>query len=165
MSGQPEETRPPTVDDLVGLARELNARQAKYVVIGGMAMLQHGMPRHTDDLDFLYETSRENQLKIRAVLARLPDQAILELDESEDWAALGTLRVNDVITIDLMPSACGIDYHQALPRIELRTVRGVEIPFATASLLLETKRTWREKDRIDAIFLREKIAREKSGQP
>eukprot|EP01031_Cornospumella_fuschlensis_P000038 gene38-43_t len=86
MSELPEETRPPTVDDLVGLARELNARQAKYIVIGGMAMLQHGMPRYTDDLDFLYETSRENQAKIRAVLALLPDRAILEIGEEEDWS-------------------------------------------------------------------------------
>ena len=164
MSGAPEETRPPTIDDLVGLARELNAQQAKYVVIGGMAMLQHGMPRHTDDLDILYETSRENQRKLRTVLALLPDRAILEIGEDEDWATLGTIRVNDVITVDLMPAACGIDYAAALPRIERKAVHGVEIPFADASLLLDTKQTWREKDQIDAAFLRAKIARERSSE-
>ena len=99
------------------------------------------------------------------MLAQLPDRAILQLGEDEDWAALGTLRVNDVITIDLMPSACGVDYAAASSRIVINTVRGVDIPFADAALLLETKQTWREKDRIDAIFLREKIAREISGQP
>ena len=165
MSELPEETRPPTVDDLVGLARELNARQAKYIVIEGMAMLQHGMPRYTDDLDFLYETSRENQAKIRAVLALLPDRAILEIGEEEDWASLGTIRVNDVITVDLLPSACGVDYAAALTQVEMKSVRGVDIPFASAELLLETKRTWREKDQIDSIFLRQKIAQEKSGPP
>ncbi len=164
MSDAPEETRPPTIEDLVGLARALNAQQAKYIVIGGMAMLQHGMPRHTDDLDFLYETSRENQIRLRTVLATLPDRAILEIGEDEDWATLGTIRINDAITVDLMPAACGIDYEAALPRVEIIEVRGVKIPFANASLLLETKRTWREKDQIDAVFLREKIAREQSGK-
>jgi hypothetical protein len=164
MSGTPEETRPPTIDDLVSLARELNAHQVKYVVIGGMAMLQHGMPRHTDDLDFLYETSRENQRRMRTVLALLPDKAILEIGEEEDWASLGTIRVNDVITVDLMPAACGIDYATALPRIERRLVHGVEIPIADVSLLLDTKRTWREKDQIDAAFLRDKIARARLGE-
>lgn len=164
MSGAPEETRPPTIDDLVSLAREFNAHHVKYIVVGGMAMLQHGMPRHTDDLDFLYETSRENQLRMRAVLAMLPDKAILEIGEDEDWATLGTIRVNDIITVDLMPAACGLDYTAALSRIEVKNVRGVDIPFANASLLLDTKRTWREKDQIDAAFLRGKIARDKSSE-
>lgn len=157
MSGVPEETRPPTIEDLVGLANELNVRQAKYIVIGGMAMLQQGYPRYTDDLDLLYETSRENQRKIRDVLANLPDKAILEVGADEDWAQFGTLRVNDVITIGLMPAACGVDYPSALSRVEIKNVRGVDIPFASASLLLETKRTWREKDRVDAAFLRAKL--------
>lgn len=64
----------------------------------------------------------------------------------------------------LMSSACGIDYAAALPRVVQKLVRGVEIPFADASLLLDMKRTWREKDQIDAVFLRDKISREGSGQ-
>lgn len=162
MSQGPEETRPPTIDDLVALTRALNAEGALYVVIGGLAMLQHGMPRHTDDIDLLYETSRENQQRIRRVLAHLPDKAILELGEDEDWAALGTIRVNDVITIDLMPSACAITFENARSRIEVRTVQDVAIPFADVSLLLDTKRSLREKDQIDAAFLRAKIARQRA---
>lgn len=161
MSGVPGETRPPTIDDSVSLARELNARQARYKVIGGMAALQQGDPRYTDDLDLLYETSRENQGRIRKALALLPDRAILEVGEDEDWTGFGTLGVNDVITIDLMTAACGVDYAAAQSRIEMKNVRGVDIPFANASLLLETKRTWREKDQLDAAFLRSKIEREK----
>lgn len=163
MSGVPEETRPPTVDDLVGLAKELNARGAKYIVIGGMAVLQQGYARYTDDLDLLYETSRENQAKIREVLAQLPDRAILEVAIEENWAEFGTLRVNDVITIDLMATACGVDYAAARDRVEIKNVRGVEIPFANANLLLDTKRTWREKDQLDAAFLRAKLEQEKKS--
>lgn len=164
MNDQPDETRPPSVDDLVSLANELNARGALYVVIGGMAMLQHGMPRYTDGVDFLCEISRDNQRKFRDVLALLPDRAILEIGEDEDWAELGTIRVNDVITVDLMPSACGVDYHAAKSRIEIKHVHGVDIPFANAELLIKTKRTWREKDQIDSSFLQEKIRRPQSGQ-
>ena len=32
-------SRPPTEADLVGLCRELNRRGAKYVVVGGLALL------------------------------------------------------------------------------------------------------------------------------
>jgi hypothetical protein len=158
------EPREPTIRDLTELCGELNRVGAEYIVIGGMAMVEHGMPRFTEDLDLLYETSRANQRKIRAALSRLPQKAILELETSEDMAAIGTNRVNDEITVDLLPSMCGVDYHAAKHRIVVREHDGVSIPYATAELLLDTKRTWREKDRIDAAYLRAKIAREKSGE-
>jgi hypothetical protein len=41
--------------------------------------------------------------------------------------------------------------------------RHVPIPFASASLLLETKRTWREKDQIDSAYLRALLEREKKS--
>jgi Nucleotidyl transferase AbiEii toxin, Type IV TA system len=160
---QPE-PRDPTLRDLTDMCRELNQRGAKYIIIGGMAMMEHGMPRFTEDIDLLYETSRANQLKIREVLSRLPQQAILEIDESEDMAAIGTIRVNDDITVDLMPAACGVDYEAAQQRVTMREREGVLIPYADAELLLDTKKTWREKDQIDSAYLRAKIAREKSGQ-
>ena len=74
-------------------------------------------------------------------------------------AQIGTIRVNDEITVDLMPSACGIDYHAAKDRIVIREHEGVMIPYATASLLVETKRSLREKDQIDAAYLRSLLAR------
>lgn len=39
------ESRPPTTEDLVNLCRELNRLGAKYVVVGGMAVNQHGFVR------------------------------------------------------------------------------------------------------------------------
>ena len=47
-SQQPAEnliSRPPTEADLVNLCRELNRRGAKYVVIGGLAIIAAGRPR------------------------------------------------------------------------------------------------------------------------
>ena len=39
------ESRPPLQADLVALCRELNARGAHYVVIGGFAIIAAGLPR------------------------------------------------------------------------------------------------------------------------
>jgi len=41
------ECRPPTEGDLVALCRELNRRQARYVVIEGFAIIAAGLPRVT----------------------------------------------------------------------------------------------------------------------
>ena len=48
---QASEARPPLLEDLVSLCRDLNREQARYVVIGGMAVIQAGFGRATNDID------------------------------------------------------------------------------------------------------------------
>ena len=43
-------SRVPSLEDLTNLCAELNRRNAKYIVIGGMAVLQHGFVRATEDI-------------------------------------------------------------------------------------------------------------------
>jgi hypothetical protein len=57
-----------------------------------------------------------------------------------------------------MRVACGISYHEAESEIQMFTIEGVSIPFASAKLLLRTKQTHREKDMEDRLFLQQKIA-------
>jgi hypothetical protein len=45
--------RAPGQVDLARLARELNAHGARYLVIGGMAIIQLGLIRATEDIDLL----------------------------------------------------------------------------------------------------------------
>ena len=50
------EGRAPEVEDLVGLCRRLNELGAKYLVVGGFAIIQAGFPRATMDIDLLVES-------------------------------------------------------------------------------------------------------------
>jgi len=43
--------REPQLDDLVRLARALNADEGRYVLIGGFAVIAHGGGRTTKDID------------------------------------------------------------------------------------------------------------------
>lgn len=70
------------------------------------------------------------------------------------------MRVADEIVVDLMLSACGVTYDEALTDIELRVVDGVSIPFVSANTLLKMKQTYRDKDIPDRIFLEEKLRKE-----
>jgi len=69
-----EETRPPSVEDLTRLANSLNELGAKYIVIGGFAIIAAGYTRATMDIDLLVDTSPENDAKVRDALADLPDR-------------------------------------------------------------------------------------------
>jgi len=140
----------------VGLCAALNAHGARYIVVGGMAVLLHGFLRATEDIDLLLETSRDNQNRVRQALEILPDKAVCEMAD-DDLDEYGVVRVADEILVDLMMSACGITYDQAKGEIEQAVINGVSIPFASAKLLLRMKQTYREKDIPDRIFLQEKL--------
>jgi hypothetical protein len=150
--GAPLEARPPSLEDLVRLCRALNREQARYVVIGGMAVIQAGFPRATQDIDLLIEASPDNVARVRRALLDLPDQAVRDMGEG-DLEKYVVVKVADEIVVDLMARACGIGYDEASRMVEVATVNGVAIPFAGPALLLRTKQTVRDRDRIDREFL------------
>ncbi len=153
--------RPPQETDLVGLCAALNKQGARYVVVGGMAVIHHGLLRATEDIDLLLERSRENQAKALAALEILSDKAVREIKET-DLDQYTVVRVADEIVVDLMLSACGVTYEDAVDQIEFRTIAGVTIPFPSAQLLLRMKQTYRDKDVMDRKFLESKVAEELS---
>ena len=148
------ESRPPLEADLVALCRELNRRQALYVVVGGFAIIAAGLPRTTGDIDLIVAADLENEKKIYSALSTLPDNAVRELQPGE-LQRYNVIRVADEILVDLMRSAGGIDYLEASKSVVTREVGGVAIPFASPQLLWRMKAiTHREKDAGDLVFLR-----------
>jgi hypothetical protein len=146
------EARPPLLSDLVGLCRRLNAANAAYVVIGGMAVIQAGFPRATGDIDLLIDASPVNQRRVREALMGLPDQAVRDMAD-DDLDRYAVVRGADEVVVDLMKAACGIEYAEACRQIETVEIDGVAIPFASPELLLRTKDTYRDKDKLDRAFL------------
>ena len=148
------EAREPTLEDLRDLCRALNGRGAEYVVIGGFAMRAAGYNRTTMGVDLLVATSPENEARVFAALATLPDNAVRELQPGE-IERYSVVRVADEIVVYLMRLAGGIDYAAAMRDTNVREVDGVRIPFAGARLLWRMKSvTGREKDAGDLVFLR-----------
>ncbi len=107
-----DETRPPSDEDLARLASRLNELGAKYIVVGGFAIIAAGFARATMDIDLLVDVSAENDAKIREALRCLPDQAILEIGPGEIDKYV-VVRVCDEFTVDLMAKACGMTYSDA----------------------------------------------------
>ena len=155
-----EPPRPPRRNDLISICRALNEQNALYIVVGGMAVIQQGLTRATDDVDLLLEPSSENIQRVRQALEILPDKAIREMT-TEDLQSYMVVRIADEIIIDLMLKTCGISYDEAKSEVEFVEVRGTSIPFASARLLLKMKQSGREKDELDRRFLEDKLRRQK----
>lgn len=148
------EPRPPLEADLVALCRELNGRGARYIVIGGFAVIAAGLPRTTGDIDLMVAADAENEARVFAALSTLPDNAVRELQPGE-LQQYNVIRVADEILVDLMRSAGGIEYDEAAKEVVVREIKGVSIPFASPRLLWRMKVvTHREKDAGDLVFLR-----------
>lgn len=150
------EPRTPKVSDLVALCRELNKHNAKYIVIGGMAVIHWGFTRATEDISLLVETSQENQQNVFNAMRSLPDQAVNEI-LSTDLDEYQVIRVADEFIVDLMAKACGITYQDAIDEVVTITYDDVAIPVANPDLLIKMKQTMREKDNLDLIFLRKLV--------
>src|SRR5437762_5279909 len=84
------EPRPPLEADLVALCRELNRRDARYIVVGGFAIIAAGLPRATGDIDLVVAVDRENEAKVFSALSTLPDNAVRELQPASPTRSLLT---------------------------------------------------------------------------
>lgn len=158
------ESRPPQQADLSALCRELNQRGAKYVVVGGFAIIAAGYPRLTTDVDLMVAVDSDNEAKVFSALSTLPDNAVRGLQPGE-LQLYNVIRVGDEILVDLMRSAGGIDYAEAIKDVVVREIDGVPIPFASPRLLWRMKVvTHRAKDAADLLFLRQWFA-ERGEEP
>lgn len=157
--------RPPEESDLIALCRELNARGARYVVIGGFAIIVAGLPRTTGDIDLLVDPDLENEARVFDALATLPDGCVRELAPG-DVGRYVVVRVADEVVIDLMSEASGVGYAEAAQSVTVLERGDVSIPFANPALLWRMKRrTHRAKDQGDLEFLRRWFASEGRTPP
>lgn len=144
--------RAPEPQDLARLCRALNDAGARYVLIGGFAVIAHGAGRFTKDIDLLIDDSPENVSLVKRGLSVLADNAAADVDDL-DVRTYTVVRVIDEIIIDLLGKACGLTYADVVADAEVREILGVAIPIASPATLIRTKDTYRPQDAIDLAFL------------
>ncbi len=144
--------RAPEPDDLIRICRALNDAGARYVLIGGFALIAHGATRFTKDIDLLVDDAPENVARVKRALGVLADNAAADVRDT-DVREHTVVRVADEIIIDLMGRACGLSYADVVADAEHKDVDGVPVPVASPSTLIRTKDTFRPQDAIDRGFL------------
>ena len=154
--------RAPEPDDLVRICRALNDAGARYVLIGGFALVAHGAGRFTKDIDLLIDDAPENVARVKQALSILADNAAAEVADT-DVRDFVVVRVADEIVVDLMGKACGLTYADVAADMEHRELGGTTIPVASPATLIKTKNTYRPQDAIDRGFL-EALLRDRLGR-
>ena len=90
--------REPQIEDLVRICRALNEAGARYILIGGFAVIAHGGARTTKDIDLLVDASPENVARVKRALPILEDHAVDEVVDT-DVARYTVVRVADEIVV------------------------------------------------------------------
>jgi hypothetical protein len=121
----------------------------------------HGIGRFSEDIDFLVNPEPDNTARWARALAIMEDAASLEmLKEPDIFTTMGpyALRINDEITVDVMPSACGHSWKELQAYRTKKELDGTVVHVLTLDGLLLTKEGMRDKDKADAAVIRRAIA-------
>lgn len=146
--------------------------KVKYLVVGGLAVNLHGVPRVTYDIDIIIPTDRDNILKLNRTLRglgyipRLPVNPDEMADEKtlKDWIENRNMKAfsfyhkkenNKVVDIVLEHP---LDFTQAFQRGAIKKVGDIEIYVASIDDMISMKKVSnRPKDLSDMEMLKEAL--------
>lgn len=152
-----------TASDVVELARRFHAEEVQFLIYGGIACILHGFVRATEDLDLCVGDDYVNIQKALRILSGWGEGYASELTP-EDVLENVVVRIGEDFTIDLASRLWKVDWKTAWARRRIVAVDGVDLPFLCRQDLIESKRTYREKDHWDIRELSE-LPEPESGQP
>jgi hypothetical protein len=148
------ETIFPMLPDWIELCRLLSAHRVEFLLIGGQAVIAHGYPRLTKDMDLWVRPTSDNGSKILAALqdfgTPLPDFTPARFVDPATLLMLG----RDPFRIDVLTHIPGIDFETAWQRRGSVTLDGVTIPLiAKQDLIANKKASGRLQDLADVEAL------------
>lgn len=141
------------LNQLRDVFRSFQKHDVKYVVIGGIAAVMHGVPRATFDLDILIEATPENAQRLLDALVEANLGTAL-LTSVEALLAHEITVFKDRIRIDVQTTTKGLRFEEAWQRRETMEYRGQTFYVICRDDLIASKRaTGRQVDLEDVRIL------------
>lgn len=164
--------------DYLGIFKELNAKKIKYIVVGGLAVNFYGIPRATYDVDLLLYLEDNNLNRFLSLMKEWDFKpkvpvAIMEFadkNKRRSWINNKNMKAFNLVNpnwgiseIDIIIES-PVDYKQAVKKMELIKLQGVDIPTISIDDLIKMKqKANRQQDARDIINLKKvKYEREKN---
>lgn len=146
------------LDRYLGVFKSFQEHGVKYVVIGGMAVIAHGVPRSTFDLDILIEATPENARRLLAAL-QSSGFATAELTTPDRLLRHEITIFEDRLPIDVQTHTPGLRFETAWKNREKVHFHGQVVYVANRRDVIRSKRaSGRAIDREDVKALLAKRA-------
>ena len=136
------------IKDLREFLALLNSRKIKYLLVGGYAVAYHGLPRFTEDIDFLIEISPENAALVAAAVKDFgfPEFKPDDFHKPETVIQLGRAPNR----IDLLTSITAVSFEEAWKTKIETNLDGLPVWVISKELLVRNKlATGRPQDLAD----------------
>jgi hypothetical protein len=134
--------------------RFFQQHEVKYVVIGGIASVLHGIPRATFDLDILIEATIENAQRLLAAMESA-GLGTATMTNAEDILAHEITVFNDRVRIDVQTSTPGVSFQDAWNRRKTITYQGQDFFILSKEDLIASKRASARQVDIEDVRLLE----------
>lgn len=141
------------LDRLADVFKSFQDREVRYVVIGGIAAVLHGVPRATFDLDVLIDPLPENAERLLAALLQA-GLGTASLTTVESVLANEITVLKDRVRVDILTVAPGLTFEQAWSGRQTMSYMGQEFFVVSKGDLITLKRaSGRPVDLEDARLL------------
>ena len=127
------------LDRLEDVFASLRSHDVRYLIIGGIAAVLHGVPRVTFDLDLLIEATPGNTKRLLAALEEA-GLGTAALTTPEEVLANEITVFKDRVRIDVLTSAPGISFDAAWPGRQVMRYREREFFVVSRDDLIASKR-------------------------
>lgn len=130
-----------------------------FVLVGGLAVTLQGYVRFTEDVDVLIASARDNIARLLTAMAGFGEGFARELSVDDFTDEEGAIRIVEEVEqcqLDLFTRMSGRTYEDVIKDADTFLLDGREIRYASKPALIAWKeKSVREKDRLDAMALRE----------
>jgi len=134
--------------------KSFQQHEVRYLVIGGVASVLHGVPRATFDLDILIEASADNAEKLLAALVEARFGTVT-LTNVQDLVSHEITVFNDRVRIDVQTRTPGIEFQDAWNRRKTVTYQGQQFFILSREDLIASKRASARQVDIEDVRLLE----------
>jgi hypothetical protein len=162
--------------DFTRILKELNKKDIDYIVVGGIAVNLHGIPRMTYDLGLLVKMEDENLQRLLKLFKELnykPKSPVKIMDfaiekKRKEWIKQKNMKAfclkNDELTvkeIDIIIDT-SVKYEEAKKNVIFSDLQGIKIPVISREDLIKMKKdSGRLQDEADIRYLRQQNDAEK----
>jgi predicted nucleotidyltransferase len=140
--------------------KAMNQTGVRYLVVGGFAVIAHGVDRTTGDMDVWVDNSEENANALKNALLAInysPEDVEAAISYFKNAGKL-SIYLDEGVPIDLMPKySTFISFEEAFSRKSIFDFGGIPVNFVDLDTLIALKiRSGREKDLWDVKHLQER---------
>jgi predicted nucleotidyltransferase len=155
--------------DYRAIFEKLNKEGIEYLLVGGLAVNFHGIPRMTYDLDLIINLESKNISKLVSVMTRwgyrprvpVDPKDLADQDKRSGWILDKNMKAftffsdsEAIAEIDVLIDS-PISFEELKPRAVMFDLEGVRVPVVSVSDLIEMKmKAGRQQDLADVEHLR-----------